>query len=185
MNKVQTDNDEKYLKLKLKLRLDVVNKINSDNISVLDCFSGNGVLWETIKKLSDKKINVLRIEAKNTAKGIYLKGDNVKFLKNIDIHAFDIMDLDAYGIPDKQLEILFKREYKGFVVVTAIQSMMGRMSNKILNDLGYSKAMVRKVPTIFSKKGYKKISSWLANKGISEVYGKLDGLKNYFYFEVK
>ena len=183
MSKVQTDNDEKYYPLKIKIRLQSIDKIK--NPVVLDCFSGDGTLWKNIKNLSDKEIKVLRIETKQKAKGVYLKGDNKKFLKTIDLKAFDIIDLDAYGIPCDQLDILFKRNYKGIVIVTAIQSMLGQLPVKMLKEVGYSKEMIKKCPTLFSKKGKEILKQWLAFKGVKEVYGKLDGRKNYFYFEVK
>ena len=177
MNKVQTDNDKRYIKLKIKLRLD--NLPDKQAINVFDCFSGNGTLWDGVKKRTNKDINVLRIDTKNDRAGLYLKGDNLKFM-NIDLSLFDIIDLDSYGIPYKQLKIVLSKGYKGIIHVTAIQSMMGTLPRRLLHELGYTPEMVSKIPTLFNRDGYNKIKQWLASDGIKIILGLSNGRKNYF-----
>jgi uncharacterized protein with WD repeat len=180
MSKVQTDNS--YLEEKIILRMETLSNINKDKVVVLDCYSGEGLIWDEIIKRSSKKINVLRIDAKKDKKGIYLKGENMKFIKSLNLNDFDIVDLDAYGMPYFQLIELFKQKYKGFIHVTFIQSVMGNLPNSFLFNLGYTKKMVEKCRTLFSKNGMEKMLRFLSIYGIKEVTGYFFDRKNYFYF---
>src|SRR3954465_4124097 len=96
----QTDNS--YLEGKVQDRLASLQHITKDTVTVLEAFGGDGIIWSLVKERTDKKISVLRIDKKQNKRGIYLKGDNLKFLKSIDISGFDIIDLDAYGSPYNQ-----------------------------------------------------------------------------------
>lgn len=181
MSKVQTDNDERYLSIKIKLRQNIVD--NLPEILCLECYGGDGVMWGEIKKTNPwKQITILRIDQKEDKKGIYLKGDNLKFIKNIDLNQFNIIDLDAYGVPVKQLDVLFKRKYKGWVVVTFIQSMTGNLGKVFLNDLGFTNEMIKKCPSIFNKNGFEKMKHWLGSRGIKSLSSFSENRKNYFSF---
>lgn len=177
---VKTDNS--HLTEKIQLRLDTVNMIDKDYIRVLECFSGDGVIWDEVKKLTPKNIKILRMDQKPDKTGVYLKGDNLKFMKSMDFSVFDIVDLDAYGSPFKQLEIVFEKQYKGIVHCTFIQSVMGNLDRKFLEQLGYPKRMIEKTPTLFSKNGMVKMERWLAKKGVKNITGFFIERKNYFYF---
>lgn len=103
---IQTDNS--CLEEKIILRLNSLEKIAKDTVNVLECFGGDGVIWGEVKQRTTKKINTLRIDLKEDKKGIYLKGNNLKYLASLDLKTFDIVDLDAYGSPFQQLQIIFK-----------------------------------------------------------------------------
>lgn len=179
--KVQTDNDSKYFPIKLQLRQQIID--NLESIECLECFSGDGIMWNELKKNNpDKNILILRIDQKEDKKGIYLKGDNMKFIQRLDLTQFNVIDLDAYGVPSKQLEVLFTRKYKGWVVVTFIQSMTGQLSKKFLLDLGYTEAMIKKCPSLFNKDGFGKMKRWLAKKGVKKITYFNENRKNYFSF---
>jgi len=177
--------DNSYLKKKVFLRLDNLNKIKKNNIKVLDCFSGNFIVWGEVKKKSNKKIDVTRIEKKDDCTGIYICGDNLKVLPTINLSVFDIIDLDAYGIPFEQIKLIFDKKYKGYVHVTFIQSGMGRLNNKLLYSLKYTPAMIKKAPTLFSKNGMNKMEQYLAQKGIKIIKGFFIDRKNYFYYKIE
>ena len=106
MNKVQTDNS--YLGHKIKLRLDSLPK---KDLKVLSAYGGDNILWEKIVKKFEYKIDVDLIDVKQK-NIIYMKGDNIKYLMSLNINKYDVIDLDAYGIPFKQLEVLFSKKYK-------------------------------------------------------------------------
>ena len=180
MSKVQTDNS--FLQDKIILRLKHLPK--KDVINILDCFSGDSKIWDEIKKNSDKEINVLKIEQKEKS-GIYLKGDNIKFLISIDLKKFDVIDLDAYGIPYKQLNVILKKANKDTVVyVTFIQSLFGVLPIKFLVSLGYSKKMIKKIPTLFFKNGFEKLKLYLANNGVKKIYSRSHANKHYLAFKI-
>lgn len=181
LSKAQTDNS--FLDIKIQLRADYLP--NKKNISVLDCYSGNGTIWTIIKsRFPDRTFEIVRLEKKITADGIYLNVDNEKYLASIELNDFDIIDLDAYGVPYKQLKILFQKGYKGIVFVTFIQSGMGRLPNGLLYDLGYSKQMVKKIPTLFSKNGLEKFKNFLWLNGIKRINYYQVLRKTYLHFNI-
>lgn len=164
MKQAQTNNS--FLDAKVQLRAETLPDI--DKINVLDAYSGQGTIWQQIKATSDKDINITRIDTEDV-KGVYLKGDNLKFLNAIDLSIYNIIDLDAYGIPYKQLQALFNRGYKGIVYITFIQTMYGQLSKGILNSLGYTDTMIDKIPTLFNKYGFTKFKQYLATKGVTKI----------------
>jgi tRNA G26 N,N-dimethylase Trm1 len=177
---IKTNNDPHLIDQKIQLRIKSLP--NKDNILVLDAFSGEGVLWKEVQKRTDKKINILSID-KNDYKKISLKGDNRKFLLNFDLSKYDIIDLDSYGTPAEQLEILYKKNYKGIVHCTFIQSMYGSINKNILLEYGYSESMIEKIPTLFYKNGIGKMKNYIAKKfNVKNLTICSYGKKHYFYF---
>jgi len=183
MNQTKTDNS--FFEAKLRLRLD--NLPEGKTLEVLDCFAGTGSLWRAVQQKSQEcKISVLSMDRKSDPARLGLVGDNLKFLASMDLRRFDVMDLDAYGSPFAQLKMILTKPLKPGVVVfgTFIQSIMGMLPHQLLGDLGYSPAMVRKMPMLFCRHGRAKLLAWLANHGVKSVkiYSTADGRKNYFSF---
>jgi len=104
-------------------------------------------------------------------------------LGGLELSRFDIIDLDAYGSPYKQLKSVFASNYGGYVCCTFIQTMAGRLDNELLENLGYTKKMIEKIPTLFSRNGLSKMMTYLNTNGINEIVGYFSGRKNYFYFK--
>jgi hypothetical protein len=179
---MKTDNS--YFEEKILLRLETLKCLQSPVI-ILDCYSGKGKLWDEVKKRTKKELIILRIE-KEIKKGnkIYLQGDNRKYLKSINLDQFNIIDLDAYGIPFDQLKIIIEQNYKGIIIVTAIQSMMGNLPLKLLYENGFTKKMINKIPTIFFRKGIDKLKNYLYLCGVKQVTGYFIERKSYFYFKL-
>jgi len=175
---LKTDNS--YFAEKVSLRIDALP--NKKQIIVLDCFAGAGLLWNEIKK-THKNIQVVPIEKESQKNKLALIGNNLKYLSSLDLSKFDIIDLDSYGIPFKQLEILFERKYKGIIIITAIQSGMGKLPNALLKKLGYTEKMIKKIPTLFNKNCVDKLKNYLYLCGIKKVEGYFINRKNYFYFK--
>lgn len=113
-----------------------------------------------------------------------LVGDNLKFLKMLNLNDYDIIDLDAYGIPFKQLEILFKKQYKGTIFITYIQSVFGSINRKLLEIIGYPSAMVKKIPTLFYKNPLGKLENYLYIRGVNKIKGYFIGKYNYLTFQL-
>lgn len=182
--------DNSMLTEKVNLRLAVLDKIKKAEIKVLDAFGGNGVVWDETKKKTKQKISTLRIDHRDDLDGVYLKGDNLKYLKGLDLSKFDIIDLDAYGSPYQQLKIVLESGYKGHVVCTLIETHLGGQFKEMLIEIGYTAAMIEKVPVLFAKHGREKMFAWLDQKGIEEVEGYFFNRdsysrRSYFAFEIK
>ena len=182
MSKVQTDNS--YFDVKVKLRVD---NLPRGKCQVLDCFAGDGNIWEEIKhKNPQRHIEVLRIDAKKSKAGVYLKGDNRKFLPTLDLNQFNVIDLDAYGVPYHQLKLLFSTQLTKPIVVfvTFIQSMYGQLPTIFLGELGFSKTMVKKCPSLFNQNGFEKLKQYLALNGIRKIkhYNDHTNRKHYLCF---
>jgi hypothetical protein len=180
-SQVQTDNS--CLEEKILLRLNSLDTIDKEEINVLECFGGDGVIWGEVKKRSSKKINVLRINVKPDKVGFYLHGNNLKFLATIDLSQFEIIDLDAYGSPFQQLEIVFRRAYRGLIHCTFIQTGMGMINHDLLAHVGYTKAMIRKCPTLFTRKGFEVVCQYLIKNGIKSIQTINIDRKHYFWFK--
>ncbi|MAF43020.1 MAG: hypothetical protein CMI54_02450 [Parcubacteria group bacterium] len=166
MSRVQTDNS--FFQDKIEIRMKVLP--DKDHIKVLDCYSGKGLIWDEIKNKSNQKIDVMRIEMKRQGSGVYLRGDNLKFIGALQLDVFDVIDLDAYGMPYEQLQLIFKKGYKGVICMTFGHVAYNQLPFDFLKDLGYSKKMIRKCPTLFCFNGQEKFLDWLALKGVKNVF---------------
>lgn len=181
----QTENS--FLAAKIKIRLECINKVNKDKVKILDCFHASGRLYSIIEKLTNKKLDVIGIEIDKNKKSKFkvLYGDNLKYLNSINLQEFDIIDLDAFGTPVKQLEIILNKDVKCFVIFTFIIKVFGMLNFELLNKLGYSKAMINKVPSLFCRNGFDKFKKYLTYYGISNIkyIDKQNSKKIYAYFK--
>jgi hypothetical protein len=150
---------------------------------ILDCFAGKGLIWAAVKELTGRHIVTLPIDT-DKAVGFRLPGDNRAYLDTLDLDQFDAIDLDAYGIPYDQLKIVLERGYRGAVFVTFIQSIYGQMPVRLLQDVGFSKEMVDRTPTIFGDNGWSYFLEWLALQGVKQVVHRSHLRKHYLYFSL-
>lgn len=171
----QTDNS--FLADKVMLRVN--NLPETDPVRVLDCYGGFGLVWAWVRALTGRDIRVLGIDVREV--GFALPGDNRAYLSTIDLSKFDVIDLDAYGIPFEQLEAILDRGFHGRIFVTFIQSVFGSLPHKMLYRLGYTKNMIDKIPTAFYKHGWEKIKLYLAMRGLKTVVSRSSKDKHYFY----
>lgn len=181
MSDKQTDNS--FFKQKIKLRKLVIELIQGD-VFLLDCYAGTGKLWSQIKHQS-KKINYIGIEKekrKNKSLSV-MEGDNLKYLKNLDLSLFNLIDLDAYGIPFEQIETIMNSNFSGYIVVTYIWKAQGRLHNSMLEKLGYNQNMIEKCPTLFSRDHKKKIKLILSHYGVKKISLIEKNNKLYFFYK--
>jgi len=176
----KTNNDPIYKAAKIKLRLQSLP--NKQEIKILDAFCGEGILWQEVQKQTNKKLIITGID-KTKYNNIHLIGDNIKFITNFDLTKYDIIDLDAYGSPYKLLKILFKKNYKGIVHCTFIQTMFGRIDSDLLLKLNYTSAMLKKCQTLLCKNPMAKLTGYLHQNKINKITGIFTHNKNYFYFQ--
>jgi len=173
----QTDNS--YLADKAALRAGHLPE--SDEISVLDCYGGSGKVWKAVGRLVEKNIRVLPIEIKDYG-WFHLPGDNMKYLGSMDLSKFNVIDMDAYGIPYEQLKEIFDRGYKGTVFVTFIQSIFGSVNHEMLIDVGFTKDQIKKIPTLFGKRGWEYFLEWLGLHGVEKIWHRCHARKHYIGF---
>lgn len=181
----KTDNSR--VREKIGLRLEAIAGCG-DTVRVLDCFSGEGVLWNEIQKRSDKKITTTRIDRRRDLQGAYMHGDNVKYLQVMNLAVFDVIDLDAYGNPIEQLEIIARRGYSGVVIVTAIATSFASAQTTLLRKAGFTPAMWHKCYTLVSRKAMDILFGWLCDLGVKTVRlihcADTGSEKHYFWFRL-
>lgn len=183
MNSLQTDNS--HLQAKIKLRMGHLP--NKPTLKVLDAFRGEGEIWNYIRARTKQKIEITGIDKKSNSNEFVLFGDNKKFFPSIPFETYDVIDLDAYGVPFDQLEYIFdydrRKKIHHKIFLTFIQSIYGRLPLGLLRKLGYSEAMVKKIPVLFDRNGIEKLKAYLALMGVSKIFIKSMGKKYYLFFE--
>ena len=183
MSKGQTDNTYFYDKIAMRTNHLPAKK----NIAVLDAYSGDGKIWEIIKKETDKNIDLVRIDVE-TKKGLHLKGDNLKYMMAMDLSRFDVIDLDAYGVPYLQLKAIFQArnidKINSVIFITFNQIMFGQLPINFLQDLGYTKRMIKKCPSLFNSNGMDKMIEFLGINGVKKIYSRSKKRINYICFKL-
>jgi len=179
----ETKTDNTAPKLKTNLRLNNLPKPKDNELMVLDAFSGFGTLWNSVTKI--KKCNVLSIDSKSIPGRVMLRGDNVKFIKGMDLSKFDIIDADAYGSPFPVIDAVFhNRTVKNIrIFFTFIRTGFGTVSKNMLFSVGISSSMYKKIKAIFNRNGFIYFLHYLSLWGIAEVfYYKLFSGEYYYGF---
>lgn len=156
-------------------------------IRVLDCFHGQGTIWRNIdNRLTNKKIIVLGIDKNKDFMSRALVGDNVRYLATMDLSQFDIIDLDAWGVPFRQLQVIANNPTSAgcLVFATLIQARFAGLPKKMLSLLGYTPNMVNKVPLLFRRNGIEKWLQYLALYDIKwvKLYSDKPKRKHYMAF---
>lgn len=169
----QTDNS--YLADKVMLRARHLPPV--DPVRVLDCYAGEGVVWRHVRQVTGRDIRTTGIDVRDL--GYLLPGDNRAYLMSMDLNRFDVIDLDAYGVPFEQIQIVAERGFQGVLFITFIQSLYGGLPSSLLSALGYSPEMVEKIPTIFYRDGWDKLKRYLAKLGAKQVVHRSHDKKHY------
>src|SRR6516164_5028271 len=93
--------DNSYLRDKVDLRIE---HLPPGPVSVLDCYSGKGLIWAAVKRISGRSITVLPIDKRAEKLDFHLHGDNIHYLSTLNLSRFNVIDLDAYGVPFEQIQ---------------------------------------------------------------------------------
>jgi hypothetical protein len=168
--------DNSFLSDKVALRM---NNLPPGDIVVLDCYSGKGLVWAAVQRSTGRNIKTLPIDRRSDKDDFHLPGDNLEYLNTLDLSKFNVIDLDAYGIPFEQIECLVRRRYKGMVFITAIQSVMGRLPDAMLKATGFSQEQIDKAPTLLCKRGFQYLLQYLANAGVKRIRHRSYNRKHY------
>lgn len=145
MTKTLTDNS--FFEEKVAIR--IKHLPDKENISVLDCFAGKSCLWKEVGKRTNKKIEYVGIEKEKQKNYKCICGDNLKVIPILDLSQFDIIDVDAYGVPNKQMILISKAGYKGTVFFTSILVGFRSQPHDVLLANGISKESARKCVSIY------------------------------------
>jgi hypothetical protein len=178
----KTDNHYTGDKIALRIRY---TPFKPDGVTVLDCFGGKGVIWRAVQKKTGHIIHRTAIDQRDDIDQFHLHGNNQKILAGMNLNQFDVIDLDAYGIPFGQLQQVFEKSKKPTIVfVTMIQTMHGRMPSEFLIDVGFSNEQIKKAPTLLCKRGWKLFLIWLAQKGVTRIVHRSKSRKHYLAFGI-
>lgn len=172
--------DNSLLDAKVKLRM---GHMPSDPVRVLDCYGGFGVVWKEVKKRSGRQ-DIERVAIDVEDRPGALRGNNVKWLKSLDLSRYNVIDLDAYGVPFDQMKVLFDRGYSGTVFFTFIQSVMGAIPNKLIYFAGITREMVSACPTLWGQIGWMLWTDWLAKNGVRTIWHHTLNRKHYGGFSL-
>lgn len=179
MRSIKTDNS--HLREKIHLRLSCIPE---GEIRVLDAFGGKGVIWANISRTR----NILLYTAIEKEAGKNpgaLRGDNVKLLPVLDLSPYNVIDLDAYGMPIKQIEaVLNNRTIASGTVIfaTCITSKRGGFPYDLATYINVTPKMINKCRTLFVKHQKDAIKSMLHKNGVEEwAYYEITGGMNKIY----
>ncbi len=167
-----------FLADKVYLRAD---HLPEGEVTVLDCYAGQGLIWRGVAHVTGRRIRRLPIEMTASAE-FHLPGDNRAYLGTIDLARFNVVDLDAYGVPYEQLRLLFKRGYRGTVFATFIQIGWSSLPHAMLLDLGFTDEMIMCSPVLCSKSSWEHFLEWLALRGVPHVWHRTHERKHYMAF---
>lgn len=168
-----------YLGNKVDLR---INHLPNGDLSVLDCYGGAGKIWVAIERETGRLIRYLPIDKLDCGVGLFLPGDNLVYLASLDLSRFNVVDLDAYGVPYHQLEALFDKGFTGRVFVTMNQTVVGALPHDMLVQIGFSKAIIQASPALCFRNGWRHFLDYLATRGVRQVVHRSKARKHYLTF---
>lgn len=178
----KTDND--LLSDKVALRASNIDLCKDRPIRVLDCFGGHGVVWSCVARKTGKIIDRVAIDNRTDLKDFHLHGDSIKVLAGIDITQFDVIDIDAYGVPCDEIKLVVESGFRGTIFVTAIQTMNGCLPFVMLESLGFPREILKKAPSIPARHGWSLFRQWLALIGVEKITHRSKGRKHYLCFRI-
>lgn len=135
MRRLLTENS--HLRTKVRIRVDYLRSLETDRVSVLDAFAGEGKVWaEVQKQLPDTNVTYLGIDKKKYARPDIIMGNNQKVMRGLELDKFDLIDLDAFGCPWEQLAICADKAPSTPVVSTCIFVTLAPVPRPLLEVAG-------------------------------------------------
>lgn len=176
-----TKTDNHYTADKVALRIAMTQHIAEPR--VLDVFGGHGVVWAAVERITGKPIRRIAVDMRYDLTDPHLHGDNRKVVKGLDLSQFDVVDLDAYGIPAGLIEeVVVNKRFRGVVFVTAIQTMQGAMPSTVSKGIGLPESITSACPSLVSRRGWEFLKAWLASLGVREITHRSKARKHYLGF---
>ena len=181
MNQQSTKTDNKSVHDKIYLRKQAI--MNLEAVHVLDLFAGRNVLWNNISKDSYYGVDIANGKGKN------LVANSHEIFDSLDLSAYNVIDVDSYGISFDIYKKIFSRQdvQPGTVVIyTAITNEFTQIRTEAMDEFRF-RSFYKKAPTLFNARAVEFFYEMLANHGIKEVnyYEIRDHyLKHYGYFKI-
>lgn len=178
IHSAKTDNYE--IEDKIYLRREATKNIK-EPLRVLDLFAGNNTLWKSFNK--ERYFGV----EKEKGKGKNLNAENEKVIPALDLSGFNVIDLDSYGIPYRQVLQIYKNETlkSGTVIIyTAITNRMSAMCGEAVKKY-IGKEVYKKAPSSFNSLNHDLYYGMLYEIGVKKITRyekKTSFIKHYGYF---
>ena len=174
-----TNNDSDWFDYKVNLRIQSIEHLQFAR--VLECFSGEGKLWDVVEKKTGKKIYRYKIDA-NYYPGVDVVGRSETVIKSISLKRYHVIDLDSWGSPVVHLQILFEQQYKGIIHCTYCSPILlnpdGILAAEYFN---VDKKIIKKCSSLFAKNTGEMLSNYLKNRGINIIHGHLSEKKLFLF----
>lgn len=137
----------------MALRLDWLDGLDQDEVRVLDAFGGDAEIWSEIERrrpgVTIYRTGIEKKRGKGTSTST-LYGDNMSYLPHVTLDVFDTIDLDAWGWPCKQLEVVADRVPEKHVFVTCGMFVAADPAGGILEAAGIPSVWGSLAPGIWS-----------------------------------
>ncbi len=104
---LKTNNHAATMPAKIELRRRVLEAIGADNARVFDAFAGDGKMFDAVWSKAARYVGC-DLEWYRDAREAFV-ADNRRVLRSIDLTAFNVFDLDAWGAPWEQAIIVAAR----------------------------------------------------------------------------
>lgn len=102
-----TNNNPAALRAKVEIRALVLDQIGKERAAVFDAFAGNGAMYDRVWQRASHYTGCDLVWYRDARHAFV--ADNRRVMRSIDLTAFNIFDLDAYGSPWEQVCILADR----------------------------------------------------------------------------
>lgn len=150
-----TRRDNADLTTKTALRLAAVDALATDRLNILDAYTGNGTLWSAIRNHRPNiQFNITRIDRRTDLGPDVIAANNVKVMPTLLTNEqFDLIDLDAYGVPYEQLALAAAHAPHVPVIITCATTNFGAIPNVFLDASGIPHRWSRDILTVFKRVG--------------------------------
>lgn len=168
---MKTDND--HVATKLALRVHAVTRLGDPRpIRVLDAYHGHGRLWDETKAMLPEgwTVKVLGIDKEVRSPGT-LRGDNLRIMGSLDLAGFDLIDLDAYGWPVEQLQLVARTAPDVPVLSTRISFPVGPPPLAVTDALGMKFITGTEATALMAAHGDELWEAWLYSLGYRNCIG--------------
>lgn len=179
LSRQPTKTDNKSIANKIFIRKEGIKNLRE--IKVLDLFAGRNVLWNNIKTDRYFGIDI------DINKGKNLSANTREVFDNINLHDFNVIDCDSYGIAfDLYKKLLTNKNInKGTVIFyTLITNEFTKIQNVAKQEFNFAK-FYNKASSLFNARAIEFFYEFLSKYGIKEVhyYAIRDNFdKHYGYF---
>lgn len=92
------DNHKKSIGAKIELRMLAMEAVGADSASVLDCFAGSGHMYDSVWCCAASYVGCDKKWFPGESHKAFVC-DNNRLLRCLDLSAYNVFDLDAYGSP--------------------------------------------------------------------------------------